>query len=71
MGFLSSFRHAQEDDYNLSEERSVDVSDGEDDETGDEGTLQDDEGDEVVEEDIEEDEDDEDVGDERYIHCRF
>jgi hypothetical protein len=45
----------------LSEEKSVDVSDVE--ETGDEGTLQDDEGDEEVEGDIEEDED---VEDERY-----
>ena len=55
------YRHAQED--NLSEERSVDVSDGDDD---DEGTLQDDEehggtlqDDEEDEGDIEEDEGDE------------
>ena len=59
--FSSSFRHAQEDDYNTSEGR---LSDGE--ETGDEGTLRDDEGDEEVEEEEEHDEGEEDE-DERYI----
>ena len=61
-----AFRRAHDDDYNTSEGR---LSNEE--ETGDEGTLQDDEGDEEgdeeVEEDIEEDNDGEDDEDERYI----
>ena len=58
-------RRAHDDDYNTSEGR---LSNEE--ETGDEGTLQDDEGDEEVEEDLEEDNDGEDDEDERYI-ARF